>query len=275
MPKFHFCYITGIKAHKCVICLRNFSTMGNLGAHVKSVHHLPFSKKIYQEGLKAAQAAEQNNPESAGQEQPGGGPLPLSEESSLPAQATPVGVGTTTGTVSSLQQTAAPSPAANASDIIYDKKALLEHYRKKYYQESAPRSNLPPIGDVSGSTPHNQETNQDINRPSPLGVQSSQLLVTGTAVTNQVNNTQEVRATAPPVLAAPSPSSTASIQTHPVPPNMVQNIHDLARYQDMFTATHPQHMVAHPQDISYATATGNLPLPLYRSPTGPLQGNPM
>ena len=333
--------------------------MGNLGAHVKSVHHLPFSKKLYQESLRASQAAEQqNNTDAAGQPQPSGAgtlPLPggpsLALQAPLPTGGTVLGTGsslqplsgtsplanapivlydkktllehyqkikasqaaeqqnntdaagqpqpsgagmlhlpdgpslalqapfptggTVLGTGSSLQPLPGTSPPANAPIVLYDKKTLLEHYQKKVYQESAPSSNLAAATNVNSNTTSNSENNQDMNGPSS-GVQSSQLLVTGGPVTNQGNSTQEIRVSAPPVVPAPPPSSTTGgIQTQTVAPSMVHNMHDLARYQDMFVAAHPQHMMTHPPDLSYATAAGNLPLPLYRPPTGPLHGSPM
>ena len=266
-------YVTGIKAHKCVICLRNFSTMGNLGAHVKSVHHLPFSKKLYQESLKASQVAEQqNNTDAAEQPQPSGtGTLPIPDAPTLALQAPLPTGGTIAGTGSSLQPLPGTSPPANAPVVLYDKKTLLEHYEKKVYQESAPSSNLAAAANVNSNITSNNENSQDMNRPS--SVQSPQLLVTGGPVINQGNNTQEIRASAPPVVPAPPPSiTTGGIQTQTVPPSMVHNMHDIARYQDMFAAAHPQHMMTHPPDLSYAS---NLPLPLYRPPTGPLHGSPM
>ena len=179
------------------------------------------------------------------------------------------------GTGSSLQPLPGTTPPANAPVVLYDKKTLLEHYQKKVYQESTPSSNLAAATNVNSNTTSNNENSQDMNRPSS-GVQSPQLLVTGGPVTNQGNNTQEIRASAPPAVLAPSPSiTTGGIQTQTVPPSMMHNVHDLARYQDIFTAAHPQHMMTHPPDLSYATAAGNLPLPLYRPPTEPLHGSPM
>ena len=254
--------------------------MGNLGAHVKSVHHLPFSKKLYQESLRASQAAEQqNNTDAAGQPQPSGAgtlPLPggpsLALQAPLPTGGTVLGTGsslqplsgtspanapivlydkktllehyqkikasqaaeqqnntdaarqpqpsgagtlhlpdgpslalqaplptggTVLGTGSSLQPLPGTSPPANAPIVLYDKKTLLEHYQKKVYKESAPSSNLAAATNVNSNTTSNPENNQDMNGPSS-GVQSSQLLVTGGPVTNQGNNTQEIRASAPP-----------------------------------------------------------------------------
>ena len=223
--------------------------MGNLGAHVKSVHHLPFSKKLYQESLKVVQSEQQHNNSDVA----AGGALPLPEG---PTLAPPAGDG------ASLQSPPGASPPMNAPTVLYDKKTLLEHYQKKVYQEPSTSSSL--SGNNAGTTNNNgnsqDNNNQEMNRPSS-GVQSPQMLVAGVPVTSHANSSQDIR-------SAPPPSTTSGIQTRPVP-GMVHNMHDLARYQDIFA--HPQQMMATP-DLSYAP--GNLPLP-YRPLTGPLHGSPM
>ena len=102
--------------------------MGNLGAHVKSVHHLPFSKKAYQESLKVhiSQSAQE-----------GGGVIQTEAPSDAAAnqsQSTAQPEGPAAAPSGGV--TLPPLPVASGGPIVlYDKKTILEHYQKKAYEE--------------------------------------------------------------------------------------------------------------------------------------------
>lgn len=262
--------------------------MGNLGAHVKSVHHLPFSKKLYEQHLESAKvdgegAAEREALCGEGSrvapETPSLGPrglgLPASEGSS-PSLGDPHSGNTSTPTPQGPPSVLPVNVTGATGEHMNNRKSSSERYHKKSYQNPNPESLVIPAT-AGGSVSHGISQELAINaRPSPDTVLHSQLLAGSTSQgISEPSHSPDIRHTPlSSVTTIPTPSVQlpgAGSMAHPS-----ALLHDLSRYQDMFTAAHPQHIMAPgaptaaAPDLTYAA---NLPLPLYRPPTGQLHGH--